>query len=293
MPAPIVCSPLLHLLALRAAAVLGPSRGDAWAGTFLAMERAIGEGSERAPVKWMVRWPAAVQEGFWQAAARSWPPHAAVPVEALVAGMSRRPARAWGQWAMEGPADFGLLPIASPGPLPASIHAVGVVPRLEKEGFSAETLACVEAAKEQGVTVWLDVPPSPEEWAKWTPAHWKQSHRIGAATWLRPPAHEAWGDYSEFMAAQTAYLVRQPGWEQWSWPICNLLEYALEDVLIYGKPNHRTGLPWKSDGRGKASDWLRLRKQLWESASAGMGGAGTLEEVLVATVLAKDHLLLP
>lgn len=293
MAFPIACSPMLHLLALRARSVLGVARGDAWAGTFLAMERAVGEGSERLPYRWMDRWPVPVRESFWQAAGKAWAQGVDLPLDQLrAAADTKKPTSPWGQWNGEAEVQFGVAPIPTPLAPPRSLKGVGVVPEITPDGFALSTLACLEAAKESGLAVWLDVPGNAAMWQQWGPALWHQNHRVGVATWLHPPEHDKWADYAEFLAQQAAVLVRQSGWEQWVWPVCDLLEYSLEDVLLYGKPIHRSGVPWKGDGRNKAAEWTKVRRRVWDSASAALGGAGALEEVLVATVLAKEQLLL-
>ncbi len=259
------------------------------------MERAIGEGSERTPLKWVARWPLAVQEGFWKAVSRRWPQHSGYSMEALLklSNDGRKKPLPWGQWEPEASARFAVLPVDSPLPPPDALLLVGLVPELDDHGLSTATLSCIEKAKENGLDVWLDVPSTPDLWDRWGVQHWRQCHRLGVAVWFQPPVQERWNDYVGFLEKQAARLVRQTDWEQWVWPVCDLLEYSMEDVLVYGKPVHRSGLPWKWEGRCKTPDWLKARRQIWEASSNALGGPGALDEVLVASVLANDQLLLP
>jgi len=289
MAVPITCSPMLYLLALRASAVLGTRREDAWAGSFLAMERAIGEGSERRPEKWLQRWPAAAQAAFWKAANRSWDVEDGVTMDAIRSAASVLPkGAAWGEGVVA-PIQFGVTPVAFPKPLAETVRVIGVVPEALPAGWSDETLACLEMAKSQRIVTWVDAVDTGLEW---TGAHWQQCHRLGVAAWLRAPASGSWGRYGEFLAQQVAWLVRQPEWEQWVWPLSELLEACFEDVLLYGKPHHRSISPSRGEGAARASHWTSVRKQVWESATSALGGAGALEEVLVASVLANSRLLL-
>lgn len=288
MAVPITCSPMLHLLALRASAVLGSHREDAWAGSFLAMERAIGEGSERRPGKWLQRWPVGAQAAFWKAASRSWAVEDGISMEAIRSAACTPPKEVmWGDQLVD-PIHFGVKPVASPERLAQTVQVVGVMPTALAAGWSLETLSCLEMAKAQQLGTWLD---AVETGVEWTGVHWQQCHRLGVAAWLRAPTTGSWGRYAEFLGRQVAWLVRQPEWEQWVWPISDLLEASFEDVLLYGKPYHRSILPCRG-GAGRASNWAMVRKQVWESATSALGGPGALEEVLVASVLANTRLLL-
>jgi len=287
---------MLHLLAFRARAALAGSTADPWAGTRLAMERAVGDGRERTPARWMERWPAVAQENFWRSHERKWPITSDLPLpHQLAAGFhqARKKPVVWGAWGHEETTWLGVTPIADPGPLPRSARVVGIVASLGPGGLDKKTLQCIEAAKDQGCQVWLLIPADPVVWSAWEGEHWRQCHRLGVALWLEAPAQDYWSDYVAFLGRATAHVVRQSDWEQWVFPVCDLLEFSFEDLIVYGTPVKRNGLPWAWEGRCKSPDWSRVRHQVWDAASLAGGGAGSLEEVLVATVLAKEELLLP
>lgn len=297
---------MLLLLARRAYAKVLPKLGsgassDPWCGLGLLVEKTVGEGPERSPMGWLDRWPSVARQHFLAASvsgllrqskdARALPDMASLVAHA---NEGRKHATAWGKWGEPALVIFGVtagdeqsLAVSSSPPA----RVLGVCAPPTEEGFSKDVLATLAKAKGLDLEVWAEIPAESACWQAWGTLQWDLLQRMGVATWFQPPNQEGWPLYSAFLEKAIQAWVRAPRADQWAWPLADLLEQGMEDLMIYGKPAHRDTAPWPWEGRCKNPDWFRLRKQVWAAAQSALGGEGALEEIVLASVLADAGLL--
>lgn len=297
---------MLLLLARRAYAKVLPKLGsgassDPWCGLGLLVEKTIGEGPDRSPMGWLDQWPSVARQHFLAASisallrqskeARVLPEMASLVAQA---NEGRKHATAWGKWSGPAPVIFGVVAgdeqaLSSSGPPPAPV--VGICAPPIEEGFPKNVLATLSKAKGLDLEVWAEVPAETPSWESWGALQWDLLQRMGVAAWFQSPNQEGWSAYSAFLEKAVQAWVRNPRADQWVWPLADLIEQGMEDLMIYGKPAHRDTAPWPWEGRCKNPDWFRLRKQVWAAAQSALGGEGALEEILLASVLADAGLL--
>ena len=295
MHRPLAVSPMLVLLARRAYASVLPRLGDSaendpWLGMRDTVEALMESGASRVPARWVDKWPPASQQAFWaHRASPSWKqagePRLSLEVSDLVAvanGAKRVSTKDVLTKARFGIPDTEALP---------EVKVVGLPVAPLSGGWEAGDLERLEAAKEAGLEVWAEIDAQADTWAAWGQGHWEALHRLGVATWFHAPNQEGWPGYAAFLEKITGPWARAETTEQWAWPLCDLLQFSMEDVLLYGNPFRREAGPWPWEGRCRHPDWLRLRKGIWGAVQTALGGDGALEEILVASVLADRGVL--
>jgi len=156
---------------------------------------------------------------------------------------------------------WNALP-ASPCP-PLASEAIGwrlPVPA-PAVGWPADVLEQLLACRPASQQVWLIVPSEAEGWTWWSDSRFKDTLRWGASWWFETPSTTAgWDAYGQTLSAVARRLFIQTEAEQWVWPIADILQQALEEIMRTGGLHSRTGAPW---GGGCAEEWARLRRTLW------------------------------
>lgn len=301
MQRPLCVSPMLVLLALRAHATVAASLGegaaaDPWCGLSAVLPRAVGEGAGRVPARWLSRWPAAAVQDFWNATGSSLLAHAYQPgkhpgMEALIRAVNagRRRPTAWNE--ASGSIDMGLVPVEAPAGVPDCLEVGGLV--FNPAAPDGREQALLEALASSKAEAWWVVPPSREAWGALGPEALRLVHRLGVSLWLDAPAQGEWGDYLGSLARLSQALARMPGWDQWVWPLCDLIQQSFQDVILHGRPGHGSTGPWAWEGRCRHPDWQKTRVAAWSAMEQALGGEGALDEILVASVLWRHDLLRP
>lgn len=301
MQRPFRVSPVLQFLALRALSAAGPAVGgsDPWCGVGLVAAKAMSDGPDRRPGAWLSRWPRLAVEDFWRGVdtrlVGEFQPFEHGMGELVAAqNLGRKKPVEWGQWPGEGGSDIlmGVLPPASSGQLvsmPDPIRVAGVVlPPSTVEGSAKEVF---ELLREGGREGWWIVPAEMEHWRALEPSHYQLAHRLGVAIWLEAPSQSMWPAYLELLADCSKHLARSAHWEQWVWPVCDLIQQGFEETLLLASPNFKSRIPWKWEGRAKNPDWVKAGSVVWEAFEQSLGGRGALEEILVANALWREKLL--
>lgn len=282
---PSALSPLWALLCLRSVrAIQGrlmPSgRQDAWG--LMPGLRLAHPDPDRPPSRWSETWHEAVRQRLDAVEAHPLlaipTPHPRGPepceIATALASGDALPGVVW-----------NALP-ASPCP-PLASEAIGwrlPVPA-PAVGWPADVLEQLLACRPASQQVWLIVPSEAEGWTWWSDSRFKDTLRWGASWWFEAPSTTAgWDAYGQTLSAVARRLLTQPEAEQWVWPIADILQQALEEIMRTGGLHSRTGAPW---GGGCAEEWARLRRTLWTVAQECFGGGGALEDVTAGVVFAS------
>ena len=282
---------MLSLLALRAFARvrdrLGGVGTDRWNGARMAAERAMGDGPDRTPMQWCRKWP----EPSWLAFVES---HRSdllnqEDVDPMGPGPAEVTEIALGHVTNSG-VRFGVQ--RGPSPDEGGLRVVGVTAPPNSDGWPPEIAHLLLQWRQTSAQVWCEIPGEPSAWRALSEIHPVWMHRLGVSLWLHPPQEASdWSAYAAMLEEQVSFFARDERWEQWVWPLCDLVQQCLEDVLTHGRPIHRKVLPWRSTPVGRSADWSKVRERVWDALEKTLGGAGAPEEILVACVLAQNGLL--
>lgn len=286
---------MLQFLAHRAVRKVGPAvSGDPWHGVGAVALSAIEEGPLRSPSAWLGRWTGRVVEDFWRG--QSHDLLQADPGEmemgALVKAQNagRKRPTPWGQWPGSAPSVLMGVTVGDtspPDPLPADVRVVGVEfsPTLPEAPFRQ----VLEEVRKAGRQAWWIVPATGGSWRFLNREHYLLAHRLGLSLWLEAPTQAGWSDYLESLRQATSQVCRDAQWEQWVWPVCDLLQKGFEESLNPLAP--RASAPWKWEGRIRRPDWRQAQQVVWDCAEEVLGGSGTLGEILVACALADKGVI--
>lgn len=290
----------LALSAYREAMASRPAMVDPWCGLGLVALRAQDARKDRLPVHWMRSWTPQAVASFWE----SWAVLEQTDTKEarLLAGPSAHHdlARA----VCEGVEVSGVFAgLETPTQVLAALKAssasgehrrllVGAHPVSHGHGVVASALEAMEAAlTASNAQVWWQLPAEPVSWNEIGYRHLQTAHRLGVGLWVAPVCTGEAAGYLAGIDRLAQGLLRFPGWNQWVWPICDVLWFMFRDLSVHGKILHKPSLPGKSEAKTKFCDWGRVSRQIQESAELCLGGAGVLEEILVAAALVENHLL--
>ena len=305
MQRPLCVSPMLVLLAARAHARVAGSLGmdvaaDPWCGLSSVLPRTVSEGAGRTPSTWLSRWPAGAAQAFWSAtrsplireAFRS-TDHPGMEALVHAVNAARRRPTVWGDWPNPPcEVDMGLAPSPHAAAcLPDNLRVGGLV--VDPGSMDAPAKSLLEALACSHAEAWWVAPPSRGGWHGLDPKALQLIHRLGVSLWLDAPVQGEWMDYQACMVRLAQNLARMQGWDQWVWPVCDLIEQSFEDVIATGRPASRQEGPWAWEGRCRNPDWRKTRAALWAAVEQALGGEGSLDEILVASVLWQHDLLRP
>lgn len=301
MQRPFRVSPILQFLALRAIArVCPPSANlDPWCGAGVAAARAMADGPDRRPGAWLSRWPHAAVDDFWRGTQTQLLQQFKSPAEGMgelvvAQNAGRKNPMGWGEWGRSPDAILmGLKPpmdsVKKVMPLPPGVRVAGIIALpSELEGVAKEVLGPL---RDHGREGWWVVPAQPSAWDSLSLDHYLLAHRLGVSMWLEAPAQSAWAAYTEALCASARLMSRFQDWEQWVWPVCDLIEQGFEETLLLGSPTFKAKLPWKWEGKARNPDWAKTGRVVWDALEQSLGGTGALNEILVANSLWREKLL--
>lgn len=268
--------------------------GDPWHGVGAMALRTMEEGPTRSPSTWLHRWTDRVVEDFWRSQSHPLLKGAGSEVDmgALLKAQNagRKRQVSWGDWPEPSPEIMmgTVLTAASSGvKLPDEVKVVGV----EFSPAHPETpfRQVLEGLRVGEREAWWVVPAKGGSWRLLEKEHYLLAHRLGVSIWLETPPQTGWVEYLESLAAVTRQLCREVQWEQWVWPVCDLLQKGFEESL--NPFSTKAPAPWRWEGRIRRPDWRAAQRVVWDSAEEALGGRGVLDELLVASVLAAHGAL--
>lgn len=286
---------MLQFLAQRAVRQAGQApAGDPWHGVGAVALRTMEEGPARSPSTWTHRWAGRVVVDFWRSQSHPLLQGAGLEVEmgALLKAQNagRKNPAAWGAWPDPLPEVIMGATLSDRYPcarIPETVKVVGVeFSPADPEGPFRQAL---EGIRDEDREAWWIVPAKGGTWNLLNMEHYLLAHRMGVSLWLETPPQSGWANYLDGLAAATRQMCRDAHWEQWIWPVCDLLQKGFEESLNPLAP--KASAPWRWEGRIRRPDWRDAQRVVWESAEEVLGGGGVFDELLVASALVEHGAL--